>query len=55
MARINRRIAGIKVAIPTKEELECTQSGDAKHNMKMPDTATGTDINRSPDYVLKRM
>lgn len=55
VARINCRVVGIKVAIPTKEELKRIQNHETRQSMRIPDTATDTGIDSSVECVLKRM
>jgi hypothetical protein len=55
VARLNCMVAMIKVSIPTKEELEMACSHETRQSMRIPETATETDDDRSMGCALKRM
>jgi hypothetical protein len=55
VVRLNRKVAMIRVSIPTKTELEMAQRHETRQSMRIPDTATDTDIDRSTCCSLTRM
>jgi hypothetical protein len=55
VVRLNRKVAMIWVSIPTKTELEMAQRHETRQSMKIPDTATDTDIDQYVSCPLTRM
>ena len=55
VVRLNRNVAMIRVSIPTKTELEMAQRHEIRQSMRIPDTATDTDMDRSVYCSLTRM
>lgn len=55
VAKLNRKVAMIRVSIPTKAELEMAQRHETRQSMRIPDTATDADTDRSVSCLLTRM
>lgn len=53
--RLNRKVAMIKLSIPTKEELERADAHETRQSMVRPDTAIDTDSEDEECCMLRRL